>query len=194
MMGVPGISSFADFANYVLALGFRGDLFYFRTVAELAARMGVWLNIVRLQFGPVLLLAALLAIFPLGRRKWRVLLLVMGTLAVNTLSAITYRAPQTVEYLIPSYVALALLLGHGLGLALRFRLPRSLGAIVAALLSSSSFAASSSFCRTRTSSSVMSLYLLSRLKSESSTYIIPQRLLPGTLQLSLSLRLWLSVR
>jgi len=134
LMGVPGITSWTGFVNYVLALGFRGDVLRFHTVAEMAARGRVWLNIMRLQFGPVLPWVTLLAIWPLVRRNWRVLVLLLGTWAVNTLSALTYRAPQTVEYLIPSYVALALLLGQGVGLALRFRLPHPARVIGAALL------------------------------------------------------------
>lgn len=134
MTGIPAISSWAGFVDYVFALGFRGDVLYFRSVAELAARIPLWLNIMRLQFGPVLPWATLLAAPSLGRRDWRALLLLSGAWAVNTLSAITYRAPQTVEYLMPSYVALALLLGHGLGLALRFRLSRPAGAALAAAL------------------------------------------------------------
>ncbi|HUV95603.1 MAG TPA: DUF2723 domain-containing protein, partial [Anaerolineae bacterium] len=134
MTGVPGISSWAGFVDYVLALGFRGDVLYFRTLGELAARIPVWLNIMRLQFGPVLPWATLLAVPSLGRRDWRALLLLSGAWAVNTFSAITYRAPQTVEYLMPSYVALALLLGHGLGVALRHRLSRPAGAGLAAAL------------------------------------------------------------
>jgi len=142
LTGVPGISSWADFANYVLALGFRGDVLHLRSAADLAARVGVWANIMQLQFGPVLPWAMLLAVLPLARRDWRALLLLAGTWAVNAFSAITYRAPQTVEYLIPSYVALAMLLGHGLGpvrrhLALHAasrHLPRRVGATLAALL------------------------------------------------------------
>jgi len=117
--GTP-VRTWEQFLHHVLALGFRGDMFHYRTWAELAPRLGIWGQIVRLQFGLPLLAAFLIAAIWLGSRRWRVLLLLAGTWAMNTLAAITYRAPQTVEYLIPSYVALAALLGYGLGLALRY--------------------------------------------------------------------------
>ncbi|NLG27738.1 MAG: DUF2723 domain-containing protein, partial [Chloroflexi bacterium] len=113
------IRTWSDFASHVLASGFGGDMLYFRTWPELAARLGVWLQIIRLQFGVLLPIAALLACVPLARANWRALLLIVCVLVINTLAAVTYRAPQTTEYLIPSYVAWALLLGCGLGCALR---------------------------------------------------------------------------
>jgi hypothetical protein len=128
------IRSWGGFINHVLALGFRGDMLYYRTLPELAARLGVWRDIMLLQFGPLLLGAGLLAALPLGARRWRVLLLLAGTWAVNVVSVMTYRAPQTVEYLIPSYVALVMLLGYGLGLTLRAPLRRSLGGALIGLL------------------------------------------------------------
>ncbi|NLG51226.1 MAG: DUF2723 domain-containing protein, partial [Chloroflexi bacterium] len=122
-MGAPfdpePIRTWSDFVEHVLASGFRGDMFYFRSLPDLAARLGVWRNVMTLQFGPLLPWIMLLAAWPIARRNPRALVLLGGTWAVNTLTALTYRAPQTVEYLLPSYVALALLLGYGLGLALR---------------------------------------------------------------------------
>ncbi|MHB1293758.1 MAG: glycosyltransferase family 117 protein [Anaerolineae bacterium] len=109
------IRSWADMAGHVFATGFRGDLFYFRTWTELVARGQVWANIMQVEFGPLLALGALLGLLVLARRTWRLAALLGGVWLVNTLAAITYRAPQTVEYLLPSYVALALALGYGLG-------------------------------------------------------------------------------
>jgi hypothetical protein len=104
-----------DFVQHVLALGFRGDMLYYRSVPEVMARGRVWVEIVGLQFGGVVPLAGLAALLPLGRRDGRTLLLLAGVWALNTVAAVTYRAPQTVEYLLPSYVALATALGLGLG-------------------------------------------------------------------------------
>jgi hypothetical protein len=109
------INSVSRFFEHVLAQGFRGDMFYFARAEFLPGRFGVWLNIVRMQFGVLLALFIVsAAAFVLVRRP-KVFLLVGGIFLVNTVTAITYRAPQTVEYLIPSYVALAVLLGVGLG-------------------------------------------------------------------------------
>lgn len=113
------IRTWDAFVTHVLALGFGGDFLHYRTWNTLAPRAGVWVEIMRLQFGAILPWTMLLAVWPTARSNWRTLLLLGGTWAINTLAAITYRAPQTVEYLIPSYVALAMLLGYGLGLAQR---------------------------------------------------------------------------
>ena len=55
--------------------------------------------------------------------NWRLGVMLGGIWVVNALSAITYRAPQTVEYLIPSYVAMAASLGCGLRLVVE-RMPQ----------------------------------------------------------------------
>ncbi len=138
-MGAPfdpaPIRSWNSFISHVLALGFRGDMFYYRSLPELLARFRVWLNIMRLEFGGALSWAALGAALLLGIRRWHVLLLLGGAWVINVLSVITYRAPQTVEYLMPSYVAQAVVLGYGLGIVLRSGLRRSLaGALMGLLL------------------------------------------------------------
>jgi hypothetical protein len=128
------IRTWSDFTSHVLASGFGGDMLYFRTWPELAARLGVWLQIIRLQFGVLLPIAVLLACVPLARGNRRALLLIVAVLVINTLAAVTYRAPQTTEYLIPSYVAWTLLLGCGLGVALRAWPRRQIWAPLLALL------------------------------------------------------------
>jgi len=116
------IRSWSDFVSHVLAQGFRGDMLYFRDIAVLMTRAGIWGNIVRLQFGPILPWLTGLAAILLAARQWRLAVLLLGVCIVNVLAALTYRAPQTVEYLIPSYVAMALTLAMGLGQA-RLRHP-----------------------------------------------------------------------
>ena len=138
-MGAPfdpePIRTLDDLVGHVLATGFRGDMFYFRTATELAARGRIGGQILELQFGPVLLVAAVASAGLLvAARRWRALLLLGGAWLVNVLAAITYRAPQTVEYLIPSYVALALILGLGVGLLPASGRVRALRAGVVALL------------------------------------------------------------
>ena len=41
--------------------------------------------------------------------------MLVGGFLVHTFIAITYRAPQTVEYEMPAYVALAVIIGYGVG-------------------------------------------------------------------------------
>ena len=108
------IRTWTDFVNHVLALGFQGDMLYFRDLPVLLTRAGIWVDIIRLQFGPILLVFIPLAGIALAIRRWRLALLLLGISAVNVLAALTYRAPQTVEYLIPSYVAMALVIALGL--------------------------------------------------------------------------------
>ncbi len=117
---VDGIARFLD---HVLALGFRGDMFYLESWADLLERLLVYFQILRLQFGVWLPWAMLFSLLGVFWHNWRLGVLLGGAWVVNALSAITYRAPQTVEYLIPSYVAMAASLGCGLRLVVE-RMPR----------------------------------------------------------------------
>ena len=108
------IRSFNDFLQHVLALGFRGDMLYFTTREVLGTRTGITLEILRLQFGWGLLFLATISLSVLSLRHWKLALLYGGVFLVNVLSALTYRAPQTVEYLIPAYVALVIIIGLGI--------------------------------------------------------------------------------
>jgi 4-amino-4-deoxy-L-arabinose transferase-like glycosyltransferase len=136
------IRSWSDFWGHVLALGFSGDLFYFHSWSEIVARTGIFGQILSLQFGHILPLIGLLAIVPLVRSSWRTALLLGGVLITNALAAITYRAPQTVEYLLPAYLALVWILAYGLGDMLhwpRLRLAtRVIGAAILVLAVSNS--------------------------------------------------------
>ena len=106
----PDLATVGGFLEHVLALGFRGDLFAFLQPVELAARLAVMANVLAFQFQPLLLagMAAGLLIL-LWRDRWLVLLL-GGSYLLHTLITATYRAPQTVEYMLPAYVSAALLL------------------------------------------------------------------------------------
>lgn len=129
------IDSVGRFLEHILASGFRGDMFYFARADLLPGRIGVWLNILRMEFGvPLAAAMAMVGILALVKRP-KMGLLVGGVFLVNTATAITYRAPQTVEYLMPSYVALAVLLGIGLAEAMAWASRQSaLRAIVAATI------------------------------------------------------------
>lgn len=109
------IRSVNAFLSHILALGFRGDFLYFLTQPTLELRFGLLGDILAIEFGAGL--AALATVLGLlaGVSRWRWGVLWMGVAAVNSLAAITYRAPQTVEYLLPTYVALTVGMGLGLG-------------------------------------------------------------------------------
>lgn len=103
----PGIDTWPGFLDHVLARGFGGDLFALAQWALLPERAAILGNIALFQFG-WLLLAVLLAgqAWLVVRQRWRGLALVLAA-ALHAFVAITYRAPQTVEYLMPAYVLLA---------------------------------------------------------------------------------------
>ncbi|MCA9979075.1 MAG: hypothetical protein KC413_25110, partial [Anaerolineales bacterium] len=96
-------------------LGFRGDLFYYLTPAELWPRFQVMGNVLTFQFHPWLLAGMGLGLALLLWRDRKLALLLGGTVALHTFITATYRAPQTVEYMLPAYVPLVIMLGYGIG-------------------------------------------------------------------------------
>jgi hypothetical protein len=88
-------------------------MFYFAKSGLLLDRFNVLANILDFQFGLGLLVAAALGALIMLAKDWRLLLLCGGIIVVQALIAITYRAPETVEYLIPAYVPLAIIIGYG---------------------------------------------------------------------------------
>ena len=107
----PALAAWSGFSEHVLALGFQGDLFVYLEPALLWERLKIMGNVLTFQFSPLLLGGMALAFLFLLRRDWRLGFLLGGSFAVFTLVTATYRAPQTVEYMLPAYVALALLAG-----------------------------------------------------------------------------------
>ncbi len=105
LRGTPDLATLPGFLEHVLALGFRGDLFAF----NLFDRLVLLPTLLRFQFNPVLLLAALSGALLLLWRDRKLALLLIGSFLVHTAVTLTYRAPQTVEYEMPAYVSLALL-------------------------------------------------------------------------------------
>lgn len=139
---VPGttdnLNTFTGFWHHFLALGFQGDFFYFVQPIVLWQRLKVMGNVLTFQFSPWLLAGALLGGLFLLRQNWRLSLLLGGSFALHTLVTATYRAPQTVEYMLPAYIPLVLCLGvasgslteWGLKQSIHFRwLPLSLTAV-----------------------------------------------------------------
>jgi 4-amino-4-deoxy-L-arabinose transferase-like glycosyltransferase len=126
-----GLTTLDGFLNHVLARGFRGDILAFTGRQALLDRLAVLVNILTIQFGwPLVALAAIGLLFPLlqspisnlqsfGQAQDRSLipnkpwLLLAAIFTLTAGAAITYRAPQTVEYLMPAYVALVVLMGVG---------------------------------------------------------------------------------
>ena len=125
----PELRSWQEFWTYALGLGFRGDFFYFRTLPELVDRLVVMGNVLMFQFSPIVLIGAAAGWVLLLRRRLALGLLLGGVFAVHTLITATYRAPQTVEYMLPAYLPVVISLGFsvralmdGMGEGHRWRL------------------------------------------------------------------------
>jgi len=114
-MDVPlapdSLDTLPGFLHHFLARGFTGDMFAFATAADLPHRLALLPTLFPFQFNLGLLAAALLGFIGLVRCDWRLFLLLAGSLILHTFVTITYRAPQTVEYLMPAYLPVAIAVG-----------------------------------------------------------------------------------
>ena len=106
----------AQFLSYVSGRGFEGDFFYFITT-----RPDLFLDRVKLlptlfdfQFNWLFFALFAVAAIRLILRDWKLAIMLLGGIALHTFVTLAYRAPQTVEYLIPAYVLLAIVIGYGL--------------------------------------------------------------------------------
>jgi hypothetical protein len=108
----PGLATWQGFLHHFLARGWAGDMFAFANAGDLPHRLSLLPTLFPFQFHLLLLAAALLGLLGLLlRRDWRLFVMLAGSLALQTFVAITYRAPQTVEYLMPAYLPLAVAVG-----------------------------------------------------------------------------------
>ncbi|HET7377114.1 MAG TPA: DUF2723 domain-containing protein, partial [Anaerolineae bacterium] len=105
------------FLDHVLARGFEGDFFYFLNTRSdlLADRISLIPTLFNFQFNWLVGLLALIGSIKLLWRDRKLALLLLGGIGLHTFITITYRAPQTVEYMLPAYVLLAIVVGYGLG-------------------------------------------------------------------------------
>jgi hypothetical protein len=106
-----GLATLSGFVEHVLATGFRGDLFYFTAPSDLWLRLGIMGNVMAFQFQWVLLVGMFGGLLVLLLRDKQLAWLLGGTFIIFAMVAATYRAPQTVEYMIPAYIPAALMLG-----------------------------------------------------------------------------------
>jgi hypothetical protein len=111
LRGPPELSTLPGFLERVLALGFRSDMF----ALNLFDRLAILPTLLRFQFNPTLLLAALVGALLLLRRDRKLAFLLLGSFLIHTAVNLTYDAPQTVEYEIPAYVSLAFLVATPFG-------------------------------------------------------------------------------
>ena len=105
------------FLDHVLARGFEGDFFYFVNTRPdlLGDRMALLPTLFNFQFNTGALILGAIGVVVLARRNGRLLVLLLGGIIVHTSISLTYRAPQTVEYLMPAYVLFAIMVGMSIG-------------------------------------------------------------------------------
>lgn len=97
----------AGLAELLLARGFAGDMLFFATPAALPDRLRLGWDILAWQFNPLAGLVMLAGAVRLARRAGPLFITVLTAGLAHTFIALTYRAPQTVEYLLPAYAMLA---------------------------------------------------------------------------------------
>ncbi|HZY44586.1 MAG TPA: DUF2723 domain-containing protein, partial [Anaerolineae bacterium] len=105
------------FLDHVLARGFEGDFFYFLNTRSdlLLDRVALIPTLFNFQFNWLVAILALIGSIRLLLRDRKLALMLLGGIGLHTFITITYRAPQTVEYMLPAYVLLAIVVGYGLG-------------------------------------------------------------------------------
>ncbi len=107
----PDLDTLQGFLWHVLAKGFAGDMFAFANLRDFPHRLALLPTLLTFQFNGLLLALALLGLLAVLRRNQRLFLLLAGSFALHTYVTLTYRAPQTVEYLMPAYLPIALAVG-----------------------------------------------------------------------------------
>jgi hypothetical protein len=107
----PDLDTLQGFLWHVLAKGFAGDMFAFANLRDFPHRLALLPTLLTFQFNGLLLALALLGLLTVLRRDRWLSLLLAGSFVLHTYITLTYRAPQTVEYLMPAYLPIALAVG-----------------------------------------------------------------------------------
>ncbi|MCL4507542.1 MAG: DUF2723 domain-containing protein [Chloroflexi bacterium] len=99
---------------HIFARGFAGDMLAFAAPQYLLDRISIIPTLFLFEFSlSVLVVTAIGVVLLLARRNAAIIVLVVAVI-VHLFITITYRAPQTVEYAIPVWVMLCMLLGAGM--------------------------------------------------------------------------------
>jgi 4-amino-4-deoxy-L-arabinose transferase-like glycosyltransferase len=105
-----------QFFSYISGRGFEGDFFYF-----INTRPDLFLDRVKLlptlfdfQFNGLVFILFAVGAVRLIWKDWKLAVMLLGGIVLHAFVTLAYRAPQTVEYLLPAYVLLAMVVGYGL--------------------------------------------------------------------------------
>lgn len=105
------LDTLQGFLWHVTAKGFAGDMFAFVNPRDFLHRLALLPTLLTFQFIPLLLILMAAGALALLWRDPALALLLMGSWALHTYVTLTYRAPQTVEYMMPAYLPMALAAG-----------------------------------------------------------------------------------
>lgn len=108
LIRAPELREPSTFFTYVSGLGFGADFFFIESFAESVIRLRVMWNVLNLQFHWLVLVGAGISLLLLTYYRWRLVLLLGGSFLALALIAATYRAPQTVEYMLPAYLPIVI--------------------------------------------------------------------------------------
>lgn len=105
-----------QFLTYISGRGFEGDFFYFVTTRPdlFLERLKLLPTLFDFQFNGLVFALFLVGAVRVIVKDWKLAVMLLGGFVLHTFVTLTYRAPQTVEYLIPAYVLLAIVVGYGL--------------------------------------------------------------------------------
>lgn len=107
----PDLDTLQGFLWHVTAKGFAGDMFAFANIRDFSHRLALLPTLLTFQFNALLLVLAPVSLLAVLRRDRWLFLLLAGSFLLHTYVTLTYRAPQTVEYLMPAYLPIALAVG-----------------------------------------------------------------------------------
>lgn len=113
--GEPRLATLPGFVEHILARGWAGDVLAFATPEALPDRLRVLGVLLQFQWNWILLVMAVMGAVGLVIGNRRLGLTLLAAFGLHAFIAITYRAPQTVEYLLPAYVLLAVFIGGAVG-------------------------------------------------------------------------------
>lgn len=108
------LATLDGFLFHFLGLGFQGDFFYFVDPLVLGERLKVMLNVMTFQFNEWLLLGMIVGLILLIWREWKLAFLLGLSFVLHLLITAVYRAPQTVEYMLPATIPAILCLGYAI--------------------------------------------------------------------------------
>lgn len=102
VLAPPNLDTLPGLLSHIRAKGFAGDMFAYANPIDFPHRAALLPTLWTFQFNTTLLSVGLAGLVLLLWCDWRLFVLLGGSLAVHTFVTITYRAPQTVEYLMPA--------------------------------------------------------------------------------------------